>query len=299
MLLECRYEPSPYVVKVIMDGANKKERTICKPNYYPDQIIHWALMLQIQPIIMRGMYPYSCGSIPRRGTGYGQKAIRRWLDTDKKGTKYCLKLDIKKFYPSIRNQLLKSAFRRKIKDDRCLWLIDKIIDSSSGLPIGNYTSQWFSNFILEGLDHFIKEKLCAKYYLRYVDDLVLLGSNKRKLHKAMDAITEYLNSLGLEPKANWQVFKIDKRPIDFLGLKFYRNRTTLRKRTALRIMRRMRKIAKKERLNRKDACAIISYWGWVLRSNSFKFYHKYIRPVASIGKAKRTVSRYAKANNLC
>jgi hypothetical protein len=298
MLLEYRYEPSPYVVKKIMDGANKKERVIHKPNYYPDQIIHWALMLQIQPIIMRGMYEYSCGSIPKRGTSYGQKAIKQWLRTDPKNTKYCLKLDIKKFYPSIDNSILKSMFRQKIKDNRCLWLIDKIIDSSKGLPIGNYTSQWFSNFFLEGLDHYIKEKLGIKYYVRYVDDLVILGANKRKLHKTMDKITEYLTALNLKPKENWQVFKVNNRPIDFLGLKFYRNRITLRKRTALRIMRRMRKISRKKTLNLKDACAVISYWGWVLRSNSYKFYHKHIRPVASIRKAKRTVSRYAKANSL-
>lgn len=298
MLLEYRYEPSPYITKAIMDGANKKERIICKPNYYPDQIIHWALMLQIQPIIMHGMYEYSCGSVPKRGTSYGQKAIKKWLRADPKNTKYCLKLDIKKFYPSIDNSILKGMFRQKIKDNRCLWLIDKIIDSSKGLPIGNYTSQWFSNFFLEGLDHYIKETLGVKYYVRYVDDLVILGANKRKLHKTMTSITEYLTAIKLKPKENWQVFKLSSRPIDFLGLKFYRNRITLRKRTALRIMRRMRKISKKKKLNPKDACAVISYWGWVLRSNSYKFYHKHIRPVASIRKAKRTVSRYAKANSL-
>ena len=70
-------------------------------------------------------------------------------------------------------------FRRQIKDQDCLWLIDAIIDAVRGLPIGNYTSQWFANFFLQGLDHFIKEKLGVKYYIRYVDDLVLLGSNKR------------------------------------------------------------------------------------------------------------------------
>lgn len=298
MLLRYKYEPSPYITKTIMDGSNKKERTICKPRYYPDQIIHWALMLQIQPIIMRGMYNYSCGSVPGRGTSFGQDTIRKWLDGDYKGTKYCLKLDIKKFYPSVDNDLLKASFREKIKDNRCLWLIDKIIDSHKGLPIGNYTSQWFSNFFLEGLDHYIKEKLGVKYYLRYVDDLVLLGPNKKKLHKAMQAIREYLAALDLVVKDNWQLFKVNCRPIDFLGLKFYRDRTTLRKRTALRIMRRMRKIKKKPKLNRKDASAVISYWGWIVRSDSYKFYHKYIKPVVTIRRARKVVSRYAKADNL-
>ena len=115
MLLTYRYKPSPYIEKTIMDGANKKQRTICKPRYYPDQIIHWALMLQIQPIIMRGMYEYCCGSVPGRGTSYGQRILRKWLDTDRKMTKYCLKLDISKFYPSVNNEILKVMFRRNTR----------------------------------------------------------------------------------------------------------------------------------------------------------------------------------------
>jgi RNA-directed DNA polymerase len=105
-----QYSPSPYIIKTIQDSSSGKIRTIYKPRFYPDQIIHWALMLQIQPIIMRGMYPYSCGSVPGRGTSLGQKTLRKWLDTDYKGTKYCLKMDISKFYPSIDNDVLKQMF---------------------------------------------------------------------------------------------------------------------------------------------------------------------------------------------
>ena len=198
MLINKTYEPSPYIVKIVNDGPSQKTRTISKPRYYPDQIIHWALMQQIQSIVMRGMYAYTCGSVPGRGTSYGQKALRKWLDTDRRNTKYCLKMDIRKFYPSVNNGILKAAFRRKIKDPDCLWLIDIIIDSAQGLPIGNYTSQWFANFILEGLDHYIKERLGVKYYIRYVDDLVLLGSNKRKLHKVRRAVDAYLKGLDLQ-----------------------------------------------------------------------------------------------------
>ena len=176
-----KYKPSPYAIKIIQDNSSGKIRTIHKPKYFPDQIIHWALILQIQPLIMRGMYAYSCGSVPGRGTSYGQKTLRKWLDTDFKGTKYCLKMDISKFYPSVDHEILKSMFKRIIKDQDCLWLIDTIIDSCEGLPIGNYTSQWFSNFFLQTLDHFIKENLGVKYYVRYVDDLVMLGPNKKKI----------------------------------------------------------------------------------------------------------------------
>ena len=79
MLKEETYTPSPYIIKTIFDGSSRKERMIYKPKFYPDQIIHWALMLNIQPIIMKGMYKYSCGSVPKRGTGLAQKTLRTWL----------------------------------------------------------------------------------------------------------------------------------------------------------------------------------------------------------------------------
>lgn len=298
MLLKKQYVPSPYAIKTVQDGSSGKIRTIYKPRFYPDQIIHWALMLQLQPIMMRGMYEYNCGSVPGRGTSYGQNTLRKWLDTDYKNTKYCLKMDVSKFYPSVNNDILKEMFRRKIKDKDCLWLIDSIVDSSQGLPIGNYTSQWFANFFLQGLDHYIKEKLGVKYYIRYVDDLVLLGSNKKKLHATRKNIDEYLNCVNLTMKGDWQVFKVNDRAIDFLGFRFFRNKTILRKRNALRIRRRMRKIQKKGDLSYKDACAVISYWGWIKRSDSYNFYHKDVKPIVSVGYAKKVVSDYAKANNL-
>jgi len=247
---------------------------------------------------MRGMYGYSCGSVPGRGTSYGQKTLRKWLDNDRKNTKYCLKMDIAKFYPSIDNKILKAMFRRIIKDDDCLWLIDQIVDSADGLPIGNYTSQWFSNFFLQGLDHYIKKQLGVKYYLRYVDDLVLLGSNKKKLHKTRSAVAEYLATINLQLKGDWQVFKVSARDIDFLGFRFFRDKTILRKRNSLRIRRRLRKIKKKGYLNYKDACAVISYWGWIKRSDSYNFYNKNVKPMVSINKARKVVSGHGKALRL-
>lgn len=295
MLQTKRYEPSPYTIAAIKDGATQKERTIYKPRFYPDQVIHWALMLQLEPVIMRGMYEHTCGSVPGRGTSYAQKALRKWLDNDYRGTKYCLKMDISKFYPSIDIGILKTMFRRRIKDRDCLWLIDAILGSApDGLPIGNYTSQWFSNFFLQDLDHVIKEQLHIKYYIRYVDDLVLLGPNKKALHKAHLVIDEYLRSIHLVVKSNWQVFPVNSRAIDFLGFRFYRDRTTLRKRNALRIRRRVRKIKRKEYLSYHDACAVVSYWGWLTRSDSYRFYRKYMRSQVSLADAKRRISYHDK-----
>lgn len=130
------YKPSPYIEKKIQDGARKKERIIYKPQFFPDQCVHWALMLQIKPILTKGMYDWSCAAIEGRGVHYGARHIKKILIRDRKNTKYCLKLDIKKYYPSINKEFLKKKFMRLIKDTETLELIFSIIDSSKdGLPI--------------------------------------------------------------------------------------------------------------------------------------------------------------------
>lgn len=136
MLVNKTYKPSPYIEMKIHDGTRKKERIIYKPRFYPDQCIHWALMQQIEPLLMRGMYEFCCASIKGRGILYAAKHIKKILVKDRKNTKYCLKLDIKKFYPSIDKQNLKLKFMRIIKERETLDLIDSIIDSGKdGLPI--------------------------------------------------------------------------------------------------------------------------------------------------------------------
>ena len=125
-----------------------------------------------------------------------------------------------------------------------------------------------------------------------------LGPNKKKLHKARKDIEIYLNSIKLQLKGNWQVFKVNSRDIDFLGFRFYRSKTILRKRNALRIRRRFRKIAKKNRLSYKDACAVISYWGWIKRSNSYNFYNNVVKQLVNINKARKVISNYAKTNHI-
>lgn len=290
MLVTKQYRPKPYRTFVIKDGATQKERTIFCPAFYPDQIIHWALIQVTQTVLQRGMYVFCCGSIPGRGIGYGKRYIERWMRRDRKNTKYCLKLDIKKYYPSINQDVLKTVFRRKIKDADVLWLIDVIIDSHrQGLPIGYYTSQWWANFYLEGLDHYIKEKLHVKYYLRYMDDMVLFGRNKKELHRVRRQIAEYIAPLSLTLKENWQVFRVDSRPVDMLGFRFYRNKTTLRRKNALRIRRRISKMRKKKTIPVRDARAVLSYLGWIRHSDSRKYYAKYIRPYINIKKLKEAI----------
>ena len=303
MLFEKNYKPSAYIEMVIHDGTRKKERTIFKPRFYPDQVIHWCLMQQIQKIIEKGMYEYTCASIPNRGIHYGAKYIKKILVRDRKNTKYALKLDVKKFYPSVDKEILKRKFRRIIKDNDTLDLMDKIIDSSKeGLPIGNYTSQWFANFFLQDLDHYIKEKLKVPYYLRYMDDMLLFHRNKKELRKIKEKIEEYLNNEKLKLKENWQLFRVDSRPVDFIGYRFYRGYTTIRRGNFLRIKRRAKKIYKRKKIRLSDASAMISYYGWLKHCDSYNFTQKYIKPYVNINELKGVVSyanrKYNKARQI-
>ena len=134
---------------------------------------------------------------------------------DVAGTQYCLKLDVKKFYPSVDHDVLKKFLRRKFKDADLLWLLDEIIDSAPGLPIGNYLSQYFANFYLAYFDHWIKETKRVKYYFRYADDMVILASNKSDLHKLLFEMRQYLLGLKLDIKDNYQVFPVEERGIVF------------------------------------------------------------------------------------
>jgi RNA-directed DNA polymerase len=289
------YIPSKYRVVTIYDCLNKKEREISKTRYFPDQIIQYCLMNIIEPILLRKMYLYSCGSIPGRGTSFGQKTLRKWLDNDVHGTKYCLKMDVRKFYPSVNKTILKKKFGKIIKDKDCLWLINSIIDSDcKGLPLGNYTSGYFSNFFLNDLDNYIKGTLKVKYYIRYVDDLIILSGNKKFLQKVLRNIEAFLISEDLVLKNNYQIFNVNIRDIDFLGFRFFRNKTILRKRNMFRISRKVRRLSKKDNISFKDACSVISYYGWIKHSDSYNFYHTRIKPYARISELKQLISNYSK-----
>jgi retron-type reverse transcriptase len=296
LLINEEYHPLSYNRKTIIDRCTCKVREIFVPRFYPDQIVQWALMLVIKPILLKGMYDFSCASIDGRGGLYGVNAVKKWLRTDKKCTKYCLVIDIKKFYPSVNQEILLEKFKRKIKDTQTLSLIEKIVHSvPSGLPIGNFTSQWFANFYLQDFDHYVKEQLKIKHYIRYMDDMVFFSSNKRTLSRQRTLIDQYLQNEKLTVKPNWQIFKVGEsknngRPIDFLGYKFYRNYTTMRARTFLRTTRRIRKISKKSYLTAKDSCAVMSYVARMNVTSGDKFYNKYVRPYINLKACRLTIS---------
>lgn len=139
-------------------------------------------------------------------------------------------MDIRKFYPSINHEILKSIVKKKIKDKSLLKLLFEIIDSADGVPIGNYLSQFFANLYMAYFDHWVKEELKVKYYYRYADDIVLLSDDKNQLRSWVLAIKVYLtNVLELKLKDNYQIYPVESRGIDFVGYVCYHDHTLLRK----------------------------------------------------------------------
>lgn len=302
---ELAYQPRRRFKHVINTDNGKKVRVIEKPNFMYDQIIHHAIMQVLAPHMMSSMYMYCCGSVPKKGASLGKKAICKWIKTDRKNTKYILKMDIRHFYPSVNQEYLKGYLLKRIKDKRTNHLLSIIIDSCcEGLPLGFYTSQWLANFMLEPLDHYIKENLHAKYYVRYLDDMVIFGANKKELHKIRNEVEQKLHDMGLLMKYNHQVFRFDYisrkdnrrkgRPLDFMGFKFYRDRTILRKSLMLSATRKARRIAKKKRKTWYDAAGMLSYIGWVDNTNTYQMYEKQIKPFVEVRRLKKIVSSHAR-----
>ncbi len=218
-----------------------KERIVYRLPYYPDRILHHAIMLYLENIFVARFTADTYSCIKGKGIHAGANAIKKALK-DVPGTQYCLKLDITKFYPSVDHRILKSLLRRIIKDEDLLWLMDEIIDSAPGLPIGNYLSQYLANYYLTPFDHWIKEVKGAKYYFRYADDIVLLSGSKKELHALLGDIKIYLKeNLCLQVKGNHQVFPVWSRGVDMLGYVFFHGYTLLRKSIKQNLARKVAK----------------------------------------------------------
>ena len=138
----------------IYDGITRKQRTIIVPKY-KEQIVHHMVINVLNPIFIHGMYEHSYGSIPGRGAHKGMKLIKKWIKHDAKNIKYCLKMDIRKFFDSVPHDSIKEKFTLLIHDKKFINLLYEIIDViDNGLPLGFYTSQWFANWYLQDLDDY-------------------------------------------------------------------------------------------------------------------------------------------------
>lgn len=326
MIERGEYKPQKHVLRKILDKSSGKERYIMKPYFFRnmegkevyEQVIQHALVQVLKPIIMKGMYCHSYGSIPGRGCHSGKRALAGYIRNKKntKDIKYGLKCDIHHFYQSINIPLLKELLSKKIHDERFLKILFIVLDSNiglmkgkeidMGLPIGFYSSQWLANFFLQNFDHYLKEKLRVKFYIRYMDDFVILDSNKRKLQNVLSEIKHYLKDIKLHLKKNYQLFLFDYvrkdghftgRPINFMGFKFYRSRTTLRKpilKRARRAAKQVDKAIKENRLNWYYCSRIMSYKGWFIHTDTKRYVRKYIKPYMHEYRCKKVLRQHGK-----
>lgn len=265
MLQNHLYKTSEYATFTKKDG--KKEREIYKLPFFPDRIAQWAVLQVIEPQLLAYFTDDTYSAIPNKGIHAAYKKLRLAVDTVPEEMIYCLKIDCKKFYPSIDHETLKQKFRRKYKDTELLELIDEVIDSIStcpatdeniefyrscgneikivkvngkdfiegvGIPIGNYFSQYDGNFFLSGFDHWIKEVKRVKHF-------------------------------------------------DFVGYRIFLNSTLLRKSTCQEMKRKMTNIRKKvengQEMNYSEWCSINSYKGWLKHCDSSHLSDKYIVPI--------------------
>jgi len=258
-----------------------KERIIYKLPYIPDRIVHHAIMQVLQPIWDKIFIFDSYAAVPGKGIHAGYYRLKQFLK-NKENTKYCLKLDIEKFYPNIDHNILFSLVKMKIKCKDTLWLLEDIIRSVSGnkgLPIGNYLSQYLSNIYLNYFDHWIKETIGCKYYLRYCDDAVILYKNKGFLNWLLEKIRFYLwNHLKLKLNKKSQIFPVESRGIDFLGYKTYHQYSLLRKSSYKKFKQKIDYI--KQNYNKLKSkhivSSIMSYVGWLIHCDSYNLLNKYI-----------------------
>ncbi len=227
---------------------------------YRDRVVHHALCHIIVPIFERTFIADSYANRVGFGT---HRALKRFIQFAR-SSRYVVQCDIRKYFPSLDHEILKTLIRRKIKCRDTLWLIETIIDNSNeqervidhfpgddlitpltrrrGLPIGNLTSQFFANVYLNGFDHFVKETLKAERYVRYVDDFCLLSDDWQFLADARSQIESYLATLRLKiHPVKSQLFETRQRAT-FLGFRVLPDRIRVRTENLRRARRRLRQL---------------------------------------------------------
>lgn len=322
MLKNHLFKTSDYEIFILNEG--KKKRDVYKLPFFPDRIAQWAILQVIEPFLLANMTADTYSAIPGKGIqpivndlrGYyktkrvdGKKKsvwVPSILLTDEENTRYCYKIDLHHYYQSINHEVLKQKFRKVFKDPELLWLLDEIADSintateedlielslsgevevdpNTGIPIGNYMSQYSGNFYLSSFDHWVKEELHVKHYYRYMDDVVIFASSKEELHEIHRKVTAYTRDyLHLNIKGNYQIFPTKVRGVDFVGYRFFGEYTLLRKSTAINFKRKMRACRKKMENNipptYSEWCSFNSYKGWLGNCDSYRLSKKYIEPL--------------------
>lgn len=232
------YQTRPYRAFYVFDP---KERLIEAP-YLEDRIVQHALLRATRETIERRFIRETFACIKGRGTHKASEYLTAMLQHFK-GKGYFLKIDIKKFFYTIRHDVVMGLLKKIIKCKDTLKLYDLFLRDNGkavGLPLGSVTSQVLANLALNPLDHFIKRELKMRFYARYMDDMIILHQCKQTLKTALTKIAELVHELGLALNAKTKISQIAEG-IDFVGFRTHWNRKVIRKRTLFKIKRTCKK----------------------------------------------------------
>lgn len=228
----------------VTDGP--KNRLVQSP-CVSDRIGCNAIMSVVEKVVYPSVIPTSAASIPGRGMHHLFCKMRSDIEHDPDGTRYFYKCDIRKFFESIDQQVMWQIVCRFIKDPVLLPILHSFVTMMPvGLSIGLRSSQCYGNIILSPLDHYVKDMLGVRYYYRYCDDIVVLGSDKQFLWHVRDVIHQKAAEVGLYIKTNESVRPITEG-IDFLGYVFDGHAARLRKRTKQKAARRLAHVRSRKR----------------------------------------------------
>lgn len=260
-----------------VDGSSGKIRRIGIQNI-KQQLYDYISVEGLGPLLKRiGEYQYA--SIPGRGTAKGKEVISRWIRNRK--LRYFVKLDVKKCFESIDHKKLMDFLESRVANNRLLNLIWSLIESfERGLSIGSYLSQYLCNLYMSIMYHEIMENMyrirngkrrgkrvnLVHHCLIYMDDILMIGSRKRDLEKAVKLAVKKATEMGLEIKLNYQIREVTGNFIDMLGFKICRTHTEIRGRIFLRVRRCFRRARKQITLRIAKKC--ISYYGYLKHTDS-------------------------------
>lgn len=287
-LREQTYAPGPYRTFLIHEP---KERQISAAPYR-DRVVHHALTAVLEPIFERAFSHDSYASRKHKGTHAAVLRAQQFA----RGHRYVLKADIQKFFPSVDHEILKALVARKIKDPKVLWLVGQIIDNSNpqepvlnyfsgddlftpderrrGIPIGNQTSQFFANVYLDPLDHFLKDQLRNKGYVRYVDDFLVFDDDKHHLAEVKERVSDFLVRLRLRLHPDKSVIFPVKEGIRFLGYRVFPTHRLLPKENVRRFRRRVRGMQEDYAMGRASFAEIyqrlMSWNGHARQANTYR-----------------------------
>lgn len=319
------YKPCEDNTHEIIDGANNKPREIEKPKFCPEQILHHMIVEPFKQVLLNGLYEEAYGCLPpltkrmpdgkiktvkKFGPHAAIKRLVKWVQTGKKC--YVGEADVHHAYASVNIDILLRQLERRIKDEEWMRITKQFLyhGKEQGLILGHYTSPWLFNYYMKDFDHFAAA-LDGVKYLRYADNIYIVGKNKRKVHRAMMAMSEYLQSeLAMTLNKSWQVYRFEYgtgkfdengkeitrgRAVNALGAVIHHNRVTLRKSILLRMRRKSLRIGRKEKVTWHDGSSMFSRLSWVRKTSTYQYYEKYIKPNINTRQLKRKVRNHSKA----